>query len=255
MNSELAKSVVLVTFGNAALHDRGFDAEASLRSHVVLEGVRSMRFGQRSALPPLAAVVDWYAALKEEGAQRLWLVEQPAAGGAAEATAAADAPVIQADLTTKHELFVPHWHSNRHDEWEVCYRSKRCRNSLAERLSSVASATASLLDALHGAREFAERVDEEGWAQLFDKAATRPSRIARHPKYLPPTGFTRPARKLMSMAAAAWVFGGMGSWSDLGFQSRRQQSEYERVSGALYRAVCQGILAAANAYRADARLP
>lgn len=259
MNSELAQAVVLITFGNAALDDDRFDAKASLRSHVLLESnraSRSLRFGDRAALEPVPAVLDWYAALKREGASRLWLVEPPVDTSLPEHLAKAFAEAgglgIQVDLAGKRRLLLPQWTCHRSGDWRVHFRPRPLTRSLASGLPDVASATGRLQTALDRAQEFAQRVDEDGWATLFETAATRPSRIARQPKYLPPVGYSRAARRLMSIAAAAWVFGGMGSWSDLGFQSRRRQDQYERVTESLYRAVFQGVLTAANAYTANA---
>ena len=50
------------------------------------------------------------------------------------------------------------------------------------------------------------------------------------------------------MAAASWVFGGMGSWNDIGFVPDDPMApEYESVSADLYSAVLAALGAAANA--------
>ena len=43
--------------------------------------------------------------------------------------------------------------------------------------------------------------------------------------------------RLLQAADRAWVFGGMGSWNDMGFESDQQHAEYEVVSSRLYQAV------------------
>jgi hypothetical protein len=63
---------------------------------------------------------------------------------------------------------------------------------------------------------------------------------------LAPEGFlSLPANQLLGAAEAAWVFGGMGSWNDLGFQGS-EQSRYEVVSENLYQLLNRAIVAAAN---------
>jgi hypothetical protein len=59
-------------------------------------------------------------------------------------------------------------------------------------------------------------------------------------------------RSLLKAAMSAWVFGGMGSWNDLGFEGDSQK-EYERTSDALFAVVNEAIAAAASA-TADRRV-
>jgi hypothetical protein len=47
---------------------------------------------------------------------------------------------------------------------------------------------------------------------------------------------------MLDAAQSAWVFGGMGSWNDLGFAGA-EQKEYERVSKHLYAALTDAICA------------
>jgi len=54
------------------------------------------------------------------------------------------------------------------------------------------------------------------------------------------------AEALLDSAQSAWVFGGMGSWNDLGFEGVEQQ-EYDRVSQQLFSALNETIQIAANA--------
>jgi hypothetical protein len=50
---------------------------------------------------------------------------------------------------------------------------------------------------------------------------------------------------LISPAQAAWVFGGMGSWNDQGFDGQTQD-RYERLSENLYKLLNRVIVTAAN---------
>ncbi|MCP4618415.1 MAG: hypothetical protein GY844_18515 [Bradyrhizobium sp.] len=53
------------------------------------------------------------------------------------------------------------------------------------------------------------------------------------------------ARQLLGATQAAWVFGGMGSWNDIGFDGADQQ-EYEQLSDRLFSLLNEAICAAAN---------
>jgi len=54
------------------------------------------------------------------------------------------------------------------------------------------------------------------------------------------------AEGLLDAAQSAWVFGGMGSWNDLGFEGA-EQIEYDRVSQQLFAVLNEAIQLAANA--------
>jgi hypothetical protein len=54
------------------------------------------------------------------------------------------------------------------------------------------------------------------------------------------------AKALLDAAQSAWVFGGMGSWNDLGFEGA-DQAEYDRVSQQLFTVLNETIQVAANA--------
>lgn len=70
-------------------------------------------------------------------------------------------------------------------------------------------------------------------------AATSP--VHANPSLLP-----LEAIQLLSAAQSSWVFGGMGSWNDLGFEGE-DQATYESLSEELYGTVNRAIVAATNA--------
>ncbi len=51
---------------------------------------------------------------------------------------------------------------------------------------------------------------------------------------------------MLAACQKAWVFGGMGSWNDMGFDGE-DQKDYVRLSEALFQALNAAIVAAANA--------
>ncbi len=51
--------------------------------------------------------------------------------------------------------------------------------------------------------------------------------------------------RMLAACQACWVFGGMGSWNDMGFDGEEQR-EYEELSGHLFSACKDGICAAVN---------
>ena len=54
-----------------------------------------------------------------------------------------------------------------------------------------------------------------------------------------------PASRLLAASQAAWVFGGMGSWNDLGFDGDDQR-QYEAISDRLFRLINSSLIVTAN---------
>lgn len=117
---------------------------------------------------------------------------------------------------------------------------------------SLPMARQALLQALVAARGFATAQALPGFAEVFGQAH---GLLLGHGE--PPAdtlcGAPLPsdARRLAAAAQAAWVFGGMGSWNDQGFEGAAQAS-FEQVSAELYGCLCQALAAAANAAAAPA---
>jgi hypothetical protein len=60
--------------------------------------------------------------------------------------------------------------------------------------------------------------------------------------WVPPGAISPEARALLEACRQGWVFGGMGSWNDTGDGG----PDYDLVSEQLYRALTEGVCAAAN---------
>jgi hypothetical protein len=98
---------------------------------------------------------------------------------------------------------------------------------------------------------FARRQKMEEFAKAFDAGLAQlssndPLRGVYYSDLVPEN--TRPlaAAQLLGAAQAAWVFGGMGSWNDVGFDGE-DQLLYERLSEDLYQLLNAAIVLAVNA--------
>lgn len=101
---------------------------------------------------------------------------------------------------------------------------------------------------------FANSKDLSFWSErFFDKARSvldsgTPSDGFYHYDLVPLENYPLAAQQLLFAAGSAWVFGGMGSWNDLGFDSSEINAEYERLSGELYAGINEAVIAAVNTY-------
>ena len=90
------------------------------------------------------------------------------------------------------------------------------------------------------------RAGQPDWATQLDEAIdTDDDRPPYQPDMMDPT-FPREARRLIAKASRAWVFGGMGSWNDLGFEDETKRTEHAEISRLLFATVLQACLAAVN---------
>jgi hypothetical protein len=108
-----------------------------------------------------------------------------------------------------------------------------------------------LRKALEAAIGFTRKAEGDfGVTYFTDALALRDARqpeIPDYPEFLPELGCSAEARRLLACASKAWVFGGMGSWNDLGFDDPELKAEYERLTPRLFDAVLNAIAAAPNA--------
>jgi len=90
----------------------------------------------------------------------------------------------------------------------------------------------------------------DNFAAIFNQesalvASSEPLRSVYHTDIAPASRVSTTSAQLLAAAQTAWVFGGMGSWNDLGFDGP-DQVLYDELSEELYRFLNSAILAAAN---------
>jgi hypothetical protein len=260
MDGTLAQLAALVSHGSAWLREP-VSAPPDLRASSTFRYVRSVRLELRSrGLLRRPVVADdparWFEQLRARGVRALRLdprgsgdvVPLPRHLAAAFANSAKASIVAVADPP---ERWVGTWtvgpvSSER--RWTVEYLGDIDPGAEVPTIE-VAAARASLHAALESARDFAGRQRWAAWADVFDGALRAgdadPPEIAHHPDMLPAaTDLAR--RRVLAMATRAWVFGGMGSWNDLGADDPSEQAEYDRISAILYDAVLAAVAAAVN---------
>jgi hypothetical protein len=101
--------------------------------------------------------------------------------------------------------------------------------------------------------EFAFKQNLQGWGEQFDKARAilesySPEESYYHKDLIPLDNYSLTAKQILFSAGVSWVFGGMGSWNDLGFESKKDNETYDRLSEQLYSNINQAIIAATNSY-------
>lgn len=106
---------------------------------------------------------------------------------------------------------------------------------------------------LNDIADFAFKHDLGSWGEQFEHAQSaldenNPTTNQYHKDMIPPENYSLTARQVLSAAGAAWVFGGMGSWNDLSFESKEDNKLYDKLSEQLYSNVVEAFIASVNSY-------
>lgn len=116
------------------------------------------------------------------------------------------------------------------------------------KLETAARALRTALDEIH---RFSAKQDCGGFTGFFARAietldSDGAKRHGYHKDLVVEGSTPEAAAGLLDACQSAWVFGGMGSWNDLGFEGAAQ-AEYDRVSEQLFATLNEAIQIAANA--------
>jgi len=277
MNGELAFAIALAAHGNAYLASAQESAPAELFStNSTLQHVSSLAF--RESDTPLESASDavrrteqgrfedlrapggtsaWFLRLRRAGVLRLQVVKLPVRPDLPEVDAASFSGgipwAILVDFAGTFGLWIPRWkHEGGKKPWRVSVTGFTIAHSPPQGARELTAAAESLRAALERALDFSTRAKLEWFPDDFSRALalldSRGPEIRYHPDLLPSRGYSLLARQAAASATTAYVFGGMGSFNDLGFKGHGLKMEYKALLPKLYDAVIDALLAAANSF-------
>lgn len=132
--------------------------------------------------------------------------------------------------------------------WDVVYDNLGEVPDPELRHPSVESAIEQLSGALDAIHQFASAHKTGHWGELFAAArellTTAEPTVPYYDQLLPDRGLQH--TRLTAALAESWVFGGMGSWNDLGFGEPDVAADYQAVTRDLYAAVMTAVDAVTN---------
>jgi len=164
--------------------------------------------------------------------------------------------LIEALHSDQSELWEAGWLIGNRDDpdrkiWNVCYRRVgNSGNHLPSDNTDLVTLKHDLKVALTRIEQFARSQKLANFATSFRKAidvleSEAPLSGTYHPDLACSFSVPLEARKLLAAAQFAWMFGGMGSWDDLGFV-RDQQQEYVCITDILFKLLIRAICQSAN---------
>jgi len=264
----MAQIVALTCHGNASL--RGVDASeffpknstCNFCDQVTFVSVKKSFFGRLKEKEIAKTPQEWFAHLKSTGAIGILLSRQPQkyprisdrmSAGFVNGGGIWYMEVVYPK--NRSNFWIARWNVwNREAAeqriWRVVYGcvSKGANFQLGPH--DFQSAVSRLVQTLHEIHAFSAKHNGGGFTQCFAEALdtlnSGGTNLHGYHKNLAPAGcLSQQARTLLDACQKAWVFGGMGSWNDMGFDGM-DRTEYERVSENLFRDLNEAIAAGAN---------
>jgi hypothetical protein len=240
VNGELEHAIAVIAQGSVWLREGGPAPELA-----GFPFVGELIFTDAELAPSDAAV--WLTALRQRGVPRLWMLleRRPPAPIGAPHQLAGFVGAGNWVLLGATSVWRADWEAAWPDApdrriWRVVYRGDEVK-PIDPHQPDLAETEAGLRSILTDARDFCRIHDEDTWAEHFDEALRADG--ASHPL---PAAYGRDAQRLVELADRAWVFGGMGSFNDLGFDTESANRAYELVSAHLYGHTLAACVAAVN---------
>jgi len=268
MNGPIVQAVALTAFGNQYLRDgRPLDIWPGSKVFQFCKTVDFIdwvvRNEQRQELPFAADPQAWLQRLRGDDIRSLHLRHEPTPEPKfpdhkmAGMTGGGGRWLIEARGTGWADFWVARWEVGHRDDperriWDVTYGriAKLGPSSGAEDLP-MDRISASLAELLPEIALFADKHHLGSYAAQFRRAAAAlagplPLAETYHSDLAECRLLPLPAQQLLAAAQFAWVFGGMGSWNDLGFDGD-DQHRYDDLSEHLYMLLVAAICSATNA--------
>ena len=138
--------------------------------------------------------------------------------------------------------------------WSVTY-ARISRNDVVRKNehSDLNDISEGLKQSIIACQLFSENHQLDIWKKSFDNAlecldsGKLDLKTIYHKDIIPLSKYSEEAKRILFSVQSAWVFGGMGSWNDMGFDGD-EQKRYEKISDQLFTEVCKAIPHATNEY-------
>lgn len=164
--------------------------------------------------------------------------------------------MIEAEYGKFSNYWAARWEVTHRDApdnriWTVSYGAIQERQRSKAQLRNIDRVRNELRDALTEISAFATKHGNGFWNKTFDRASAflnddYPDNNYYNPKLLPAGKYSLESRQLLYAAGTAWVFGGMGSWNDIAYDTKEAEQENDQVSATLYNAIIDSVIAVVN---------
>jgi len=164
--------------------------------------------------------------------------------------------LIEAVKPNKSDFWEANWKVGDRDDpdqniWHVKYgRILRNANQPEQPLPAAKEVKEHLKEVLSRISAFAHKNDCGNFGECFDRGISAltnlPSSTVKGYNIFPENYATPEHHQLISACQSAWVFGGMGSWNDMGFNDNEVHKQYEALSDELFNLINLALVVASN---------
>lgn len=269
MQGPIAQIIALTLYGNAAVQGHSQGVEDFFPSNSTFTFCEYVKFVDLSNVNGMLKETSfaetpnaWINKIKDDGVSALRLIYGPSGdenisdrmlvgfvGGGGRW-------LIETISPTGSDYWEARWEVGNRDHpekriWQVTYGRVAAKQTTrpvnARRIGQI---KADLSSKLKDIAAFARQHNLDGFANAFDNGyaalhSDNPNNEVYHKDISPKEFLSLEANQLLAASQAAWVFGGMGSWNDMGFEGADQQ-KYERLSDELYQLLNESYLVAVN---------
>ena len=267
MNSPLAQIVALTCYGNASLNGAGmapfFPGNSTCQYCDSLDWVEMHKnlFGKTKEKNVARTFEDWIARLRKQGAAAIRLhhesrnsptISDRMSAGFVGGGGYWNMEVLRKD--GQSDFWAARWvvwnqQAPGDRIWRVTYGLLNTASTRSDTRRDLTAIEADFKKALQAIHAFSARENCTGFTDSFAKAlqamANPQAETEYHKDLVPQDQLGATATGMLKAASCAWVFGGMGSWNDMGFQGAAQQ-EYEKVSDDLFNVMNEAVAVAAS---------
>ena len=268
MTGPLAQIVALTCFGNAFLQGKDIgeffpnNSTCMFCDRMTFVTFDNSSLGKAEEKEIAKTPNEWFSFIKSNGAKGVRLSRTPQ-----------NDPIISDRMSAgfvdgggtwlievllpmdRSEFWIARWEVWNQDApnqliWRVTYGCVSKGVTSVIKLPDMQDIESRLTQALREIYSFSIKHNCDGFTQWFtdalDTLDSKGKNLHGYHKDWAPDGFlSSQAKMILDACQKSWVFGGMGSWNDMGFDGD-DQVENERVSGQLFQVINEAITAAAN---------
>lgn len=272
MNGILSQMITLVTYGNDYLKG-GQLPKAFYPSHDTFKFCNNVAFleikdGDSPAFPQNDVIAPgpmaWFDYLKNKDCESLRLYFRYSGNESfpdyqsAGMVGGGGQWWIEANYRQSCDVWASRWTVTDKDNpdkkiWQVSYGLLATTQPPTEMPCDLEIIKKTTGDRLSSIIAFTKEQKLDNWQTIFQNALAKlNSQEPADSKYtrsmIPQQNYSLIARQLLFTAVEMNVFGGMGSWNDLGFDEKAINEQYKKLSYNLYDNVCVNILSSVNSY-------
>lgn len=258
MNGTLAQILSLVSYGNRFLNSENLP-ENYYPENVAFKFCNQVNFLHLNALSETnteetdvaADPPSWFFMLKQNGCRKLSAYYHPSEGNPTNTpdhqlagfVGGGGTWLIEAIYASHSEFWANRWEVTRRDDpqqniWSVNYGRTVAQAPTIDFRPDVSATKQNLAATLTAIEAFASRQQLANWAEIFKRALNLLESPAPaqgwYEQLIDSSTYSLAALQMLYSAMSAYVFGGMGSWNDLGFELDEDNKTYDELSVQLY---------------------